>query len=384
MAAYFMPVEKNWTPSFSKVHNWPFGGEILFNELEVLFPENEIITNDKALYELREEDSLEPGAMILIAERLSMDSLDSQILMDYIGKGNQVFMAANEFPYAILDSMDIVVESDYFTNDIIKEGFEAKEIGHHVNFNELPPDSLYNFELDRYYHYFISEFDSLDHYNSLGWTNSEEHTNFVHFKIGDGDLFLHSNPFLFTNFYILSESGRGYLSAVFSHLKNGNIYWDENYKGIHRTQNKDQLQVIMAETPLRWAMYLSVFAIGLILFFMSKRRQRIIPELDAYRNDSKELVETIGQLYFNTSDNRNISKKKISLYKQEVFRKYRVNDSMKLAQKIELLNAKTAVDKSAIEKLYMLMGDIESNTSVTDGQLKILNTLANKILNKTK
>lgn len=384
MAAYFMPVEKNWTPSFSKVHNWPFGGEILFNELEVLFPENEIITNDKALYELREEDSLEPGAMILIAERLSMDSLDSQILMDYIGKGNQVFMAANEFPYAILDSMDIVVESDYFTNDIIKEGFEAKEIGHHVNFNELPPDSLYNFELDRYYHYFISEFDSLDHYNSLGWTNSEEHTNFVHFKIGDGDLFLHSNPFLFTNFYILSESGREYLSAVFSHLKNGNIYWDENYKSIHNTQNKDQLQVIMAETPLRWAMYLSVFAIGLILFFMSKRRQRIIPELDAYRNDSKELVETIGQLYFNTSDNRNISKKKISLYKQEVFRKYRVNDSMKLAQKIELLNAKTAVDKSAIEKLYMLMGDIESNTSVTDGQLKILNTLANKILNKTK
>ena len=199
-----MPVEKNWTPSFSKAHNWPFSGEILFNELEVLFPENEIITIDKTLYELREEGLLAPGAMIYMDESLAMDSMDSHILMDYIGNGNQAFMAANEFPYAILDSMDIVMESDYFTNDIVKEGFDAKAIGHHVNFNELPPDSLYNFELDRYYHYFISEFDSVDHYSSLGWTNTEEHTNFVHFRIGEGDLFLHSNPYLFTNYYILS------------------------------------------------------------------------------------------------------------------------------------------------------------------------------------
>ena len=142
------------------------------------------------------------------------------------------------------------------------------------------------------------------------------------------------------------------------------------------------MQVILAETPLRWALYLSLIGILLALLFLSKRRQRIIPELDMYSNDSKDLVQTIGNLYYNTSENNTIAAKKLTLLRQELFRRYKSNDLNPSKENIEFLKDKTSINGAEIKEILLSIYDIENSPQISDASLTDFNKKINKLLFK--
>ncbi len=378
IGAYFIPQEKNWTPSFSSKHNWPFGGEIMYDVLQDLFPKAKIQSSTRTLYEMRDSLVDFSGNLLFIQEWLEMDSLDLSVIYDQLDKGNNVFIAAYDFPSSLMDTLKLEMGYQYLIQEIIRTGFGGQELDHHFFTKELQRDSAYQFVLQDANYYFL-ETDSIQQFRGLAYAGDSTNVNMVKYKLGNGHLYLHSNPYMFTNYYLLEEEGGEYVSKVMSYLPDGDIYWDEHFKAINHQSRDSMLNVVTAKPPLKWALNITVFSILMLLLFMSKRKQRIIPELDMYPNESKELVETVGKLYFNTSTNKNIADKKIKMWKQFLRQEVEYSNGIKQDELIERLHVKKGVSTEKLKKLFKLVNDIQYQHSVSDRQLSILNEEINNI-----
>jgi hypothetical protein len=379
VAGFFLPKEVDWRSSFSRMHSRPFGCEVLYTELPNLFEDRKIETNERSFYEI--QDTLESlGDIILIIdEQIQMDSLDMDVLIKYIDNGGTLMMSAYYFPDVLMDTLHVDVSYGLLVNDILREGFRATSVDHNFYNEELMSMDSFQLEVDGSYRYLESG-DSLDLDGGLGWVNEVEKVNFAHFNMGAGQVFLHTNPFVFTNYNVLDDQGSNYVAGVLSHLPKGDIIWDENYKVINSGNEGKTLQVLLAQPPLRYALYIALAGIVLYLVFMSKRKQRVIPELDQYRNDSKDLVETIGSLYYNTSRNKTIANKKIKLFKQELYKRYKMNGTEITKENLEFYSDKMGKSREEIRSVLESIRVAEMNNEISDPALRSLNESINTLL----
>ncbi|NNF32687.1 MAG: hypothetical protein HKN68_01175 [Saprospiraceae bacterium] len=378
LAGYFLPKEIDWSPSFSKLHSQPYGCEVLYEELETLFPGEQVLNIENSFYESRDVAIDWNSNMILIDEDLNMDSLELSVLFDYVEKGNAVLMAGFNFPQLILDTFGVDVKSEFRINDVIRGGYEGTEIEHYFNSEEVKLDSGYVMMVDASAYYFQAS-DSLDKCGALGWMETREKVNLLRKRIGDGQIFLHSNPYVFTNFNLLSEAGSAYVAAVMSHLPEGGVVWDEYHKRINQGKNRSMLHVVLGNPALKKAVYLSIIGILLILLFMSKRKQRIIKPVDVFSNDSKELVTTIGNMYFNTSNNKEILDKKIQLFKKDMFRMHGVRDITPKQEVVKRLADRIGIEKGDLEAKLVTIYESLTKADISDYQLKKVNQVINRI-----
>jgi hypothetical protein len=139
------------------------------------------------------------------------------------------------------------------------------------------------------------------------------------------------------------------------------------------------LHVVLSNPALKKAVNLSVIGILLILLFMSKRKQRIIKPVDVFSNDSKELVTTIGNMYYNTSDNKEILNKKIQLFKKDMFRMHGLRDITPRQEIIKRLADRIGMENERLEADLITIHESHNKTSISDYQLKKVNQVINKI-----
>ena len=381
-AGYFLPQEVDWSTSFSKDHSIPYGCQVLYSELENLFNGSKVTVNSESLYEIKGNLPTGGATLIMIDEYMELDSLDLNLLYQFVSEGNQVLMAAHGFPSSILDTFGVSIAYDFKVNEIIRGGFEGTELSHNFYSNEMKRDSSYRFLSDASIRYFVSS-DSIDQCLGLAWVGETINANLVSKSIGNGSIFLHSDPFAFTNLNILSNEGSDYIAGVLSHLPEGQVIWDEHYKEINLNQQVSMLNVVLEDKALKKAVYLSIIGLVLILLFMSKRKQRIIPTVDSFSNDSKELVMTIGDMFYNNSDNGELVSKKIALFRQDMHRRYGVSELVWNDEIIEMIAEKTGKDKELIRETLGLINNLKGTSNPTDLQLKKINDLINSITHGT-
>ena len=378
MAGYFLPKEVDWSPSFSMDHTQPYGCRVLYEELPTLFYEGQFSTNVESFYESRDEMAAWGSNLIMIDEYLDLDSLEIQELINYISEGNTVLMSAYDFPGVLLDTFGLMVQSVFRTNDIIRGGFEGTELSHQFVADSFKSESGFVMMVDANTFHFMA-IDSVDKCVGLAWADKPEKVNFVKKSIGAGQLFLHSNPYIFSNFNMLSADGSKYVGAVLSHLPRGGLVWDEYHKKINLTKKASILSVLLRDPALKKAVYLSILGIILILLFMSKRRQRIIRPVEVFSNDSKELVSTIGNMFYNTSNNKEIAEKKIKLFKVEMFRKHGLRDIHFNDFNVQRISERTSISKDEVASHLGLISQILDEEHISDQKLKQINDIINKI-----
>jgi hypothetical protein len=158
--------------------------------------------------------------------------------------------------------------------------------------------------------------------------------NFIRLKIGNGQLLLHTNPILFTNFYLITREGHAYAQEVFSHLgKRDKIYWDFTARSMSKAQARQErprppqrspMEYVFAQQPLRWAWYLLLGTTLLYVLFRGKRRQRIVPVLPQNRNTALEFVRTIARLYFLQQNHASILHKQMQFFLSFIRQRYRL------------------------------------------------------------
>ena len=375
MAEMNRPKPINWDLTLSKDDKDPYGGFILFRQMKDLFPSAEINTYRLPVYNQVNNFTRSNTAYILIDPVLQPNPNDIDELLNYAVTGNYVFLSAENFGKALMDSLKFDTRRRFsFVNDDTA----------HVNFTnrKLKSPAGYSFmkiTVDGYFNKFDTARTII-----LGINNREE-VNFIKMPYGDGAFFIHASPRCFTNYFMISGDNANYTAKALSYLPKNiqTIFWDEYYK-LGATGSMNPLRFILNDPFLRWAFRIGVFTILLFVLFEMKRRQRIIPVISPLKNSTLDFVETVGTVYFNQRDNKNIALKKISYFLEYIRAAFylptnHINDELK-----EALSKKSGLPQTEIDELFYVITSIQLRDQIDDETLLLLNKKIDSFYEKVK
>jgi hypothetical protein len=220
--------------------------------------------------------------------------------------------------------------------------------------------------------------------DSLAAFQAPTFTNFAKIKYGDGAIFLHTTPLAFTNFHLRNPEPLAYAEKVFSHLPEGDIYWDAKHQisllmsrrrnfgsaqSPPRQLEDSPLAYVLAQPSLAWAWYILVALALLYLIFYSKRRQRIIPVVEMNANTSLEFIGTIGKLYFQKGDPRQVALQKMKFLQGYVRDRYHLPVADWSDAFIQQLHLKSEAPRALLEKIALMYHNIQSSQFASEQTL---------------
>ncbi|MFT2008661.1 DUF4350 domain-containing protein [Pontibacter sp. 13R65] len=355
---YFRPKPVDWTQSYATHDKIPFGTYALHTLLPDLFPEQPVQVVREPIFNHLQDSSL-TGNYIFINEYFDADSLDVNMLLDFVHRGNQVFIAAEWIDGLLADTLHLSTES----HDSMVPDTTA------LMFTGLSDEKAYSYPAN-HYAYYLTVPDSLP-YEPLG-RNKAGKLNFLRMNFGAGAFYISSVPLAFTNYELLTLNEPNYAATALSHLPLQPVYWDE-YQKLGRQEEESVFRVLLAHEPLRWAYYIGLFTVALFVFFKSKRTQRVIPVLEPPRNTTLDFVQVMGNLYFNNGHHKNIAEKKITYFLEYLRTHYHLATNEWNEELRERVVAKAGVEAQLINQLFNLIESIWSSKAISEQILMELN-----------
>jgi hypothetical protein len=194
----------------------------------------------------------------------------------------------------------------------------------------------------------------------------------IRIAVGKGNLVLNSTPLVFTNIYLLSDHNHEFAAGTLSFLPPEDVTWTEYYH-LGRMEASTPLRFILANEPLRWAYYIAIFSILTFMLFELKRRQRIIPVIKPLANSTLDFVRTIGNLYLQSGDHKNIAEKKIQFFMDQLRTKHLLNTMVLDEAFIKALSKKTGKDEQETYDLVKTVNIVRSKEKISAEELMDLN-----------
>ena len=380
LLAAFMPKQLDWNPSFSKYKNSPYGSEAIYENLKDIYEGENFTTKQEPLYNVVEDTSFIRTNYIIINSDFYADSLDLSALYQIVEKGNNVFLSAENFSDYLTDSLGINNRMKFNDFPSVKELNETSTALSIIN-PTLGLDTGYNFKSQYSFRYFDKK-DSSD-VQAYGLGMQDSSINFVKVKYGKGFFFLHTFPYAFTNYYLMKDESRAYISSVFSYLPSDyDVIWDEYYKPGRGQVQSSPLSVLLRYKGFRWVYWLAISGIALFMIFYAKRKQRAIPIISPPKNDSLNFIQTLGSLYFNLGSHKDLVDKKILVFKDYLSNKYFMKDLAFTTEEAKHLALKSGKETKLIVKIFELINRYKELNNLSDGQLKSIIKSINKFYDR--
>ena len=358
------PQPVDWTVTISKADKNPYGGYVLFNRLKDLFPYANIQSYRMPAYNQLNNSYQENTAYFLLGESIPASQNDVDELLNYVTSGNYLFISSANFSKGLSDTL-------HLKTDMAFSALSSDST--YINFTDPAVKSKqdYTFKkmtLDEYFTKYDTAVTTV-----LGRT-TRNRVNFIKMTLGDGAIFIHANPLVFSNYFMLANNNSSYTSTALSYIPKNvdNIYWDEYYK-LGPDGATSPLRFFLSNDFLRWALRLSIIGMLLYVLFEMKRRQRIIPVIVPLRNTTVDFIKTIAGVYFQQKDNSSIALKKITYFLEFIRNTYFINTNHLNMEFIETLSRKSGVSKTETEGLVQLIYDAQNAKQVSDKYLLVLN-----------
>ncbi|HEY8389003.1 MAG TPA: hypothetical protein VIK74_10390, partial [Parasegetibacter sp.] len=310
----------------------PYGTWVAYNNLSQIFPEATIQTNTQSpnpfkLYEAVEESFSSSGGSsgtvtIIITPQLRPDVHEWVALFNKVRRGEHVFISALDIDRTVIDSLSLVTSAMSPELFLLIDSLEVS-----VFEPEFGEEYVFSYP-GRNGERWIESLDS--NYTNILGKNDYGMANYVRWNFeSGGSLSLHLVPMAFTNYFLLHKNNLRYYDMVLSHLPKRTrlVVWDDYFRNHTRGAVKDfsRLQVILSHQSLRWAFFVVLLIFALLYLFESKRRQALIPVISRHRNTSLDFVRTVGALYFQKKDNKNLAQKIIAHFLERVRTKYNIS-----------------------------------------------------------
>ncbi|MEO7313623.1 MAG: hypothetical protein ABIW47_00445 [Ginsengibacter sp.] len=369
----------------------PFGGFIAFKEFEIILKQTDINILTGPLIELwnliKDEDDEENkgnqdyvpeyALYFLVTKNLLLDAYDINTILSFADKGNDLFISADYIQPEFLEKIHVVIDR---TKEIMTEAQGKME-------DTFLPDYLKAGGAKVMYGYYYYPFTNSIRFErksgeALGF-NKDGQPNFIVLKWGKGHIYLHVAPRAFSNYFLLTGNNLDYYRYILSTLPTDPSYfiWDEYYKlhpskRVQKENNKSNfstLSAIKQYPSLLWAFWISVVGIILFVIFNSKRKQRIVPEIPPNSNATVAFTETIGRLYLQHKDNRNIADKQITYFYEKIRNNYFINTANVDEEFLISLSGKSGVPLEETSDLIGLVKNIQMQEEISDEQLMSLN-----------
>ncbi len=370
---YFAPKEPDWSYSFSKHKKTPFGAYIIYDLLEDVFPDKEIVSNEKSLYNFEKPDSASSYSYLIFTDNFLIDEVNKEQLLLMASGGAKIFISAMSFEKSLCDTLGFNTKTAY------SNVFSADSMPVQFNNEVLKSEKPY-FIQKAPVNYYFSEFDST--ITSVLGVMGDGNANFIKIPFGDGAFYLHAQPIAFTNYNMLTNHNAEYAFKALSYVNTDYIVWDEKYKP-GKTGPGSPVSYILKHKALRAAYYLILGLVVLFFFFNGKRKQRPVPVIIPQGNSSLEFATTLGNLYLNNKNHQDILLKRFLYWTDFLREKYHLSVE-KLAEKApQIIAEKTGAEISCINKILKLHGAAKQQKFISSDQLLAFNKLIEKFYKKS-
>lgn len=374
------PKPIDWKPSFLSHHKKPYGTYIIYNELKNFFPESKIKSIKKSPYlylvekkNKKQNSEEEKLNYLFLNDYVSFDKESSNKLLDFVADGNNVFIASQWIPEYLKDTLGVDVAYFYDVKSDVSLKLSNKTLDN--------TDYYYQKGVENYH------FDKLNKENTtvLGYceVKGDDFVNFVKIRFGDGDFYINTQPYAFTNYHMLESDHAVYVSSCLSYLPDYNIVWDDRLKS-QTEEIGSPLRFILSKPAIKWAWYLALLSVLIFMFFRAKRRQRIIPIIKKQENTSIAFAKTIGNLYYQQGQPKDIVSKKITFFLEYIRNTYLLNTQNLNNEFKKRLHLKTGIPKEEIDRLINYIVNLDKSSEIKENSLVTLNKLIDKFYNKTK
>ncbi|MGY0426698.1 MAG: hypothetical protein ACWIPI_07700 [Polaribacter sp.] len=379
----------DWRENFKEKEKSPFGTYIIAKEVKGLF-KNEKITflkdnfYDFLVDETSKEANIKKNYILIKHNANKLTDKGIVKLLNFVKKGNSVFIALNFF------NKDFKKQLEFTTNNLDKDVYSIanlKELqGTFYLKNKTFINQPYQFDRNIRRNYFLQ-------YNKnktivLGTTeiDGEKVPNFIKIYHGKGAFYLHTNPVVFTNYYLLKNK-ENYTANVFSYLPNQKTIWDlhiKRSKFSKKTEdNKPSIfKFFLKHKTLTWFLVVSLVGLLLFMLFTTRRKQRAIPVIPPLKNTTVAFTQTISNLYLSEKDHKNLVDKKITFFLEKARTKYRINTANLNRNFIQKLAAKSGNEYQQTNYLINTIIALHKKSKCSEEELITLHKMIEIFFNK--
>lgn len=350
----------DWRPTYSVNDKIPFGLYVFDKEIGGILKNQKIeripdITPYEFLDSKYNEDTLVEtytvkGTFINISQQNNLDDQSAKEIMYFVSHGNNAFLSMTNFPKTLLDSLKFEYSSNLLQTKDASVWMANKKLS----------SKIYKSTSD-----IADYFSKIDTLNTtvLGYEGNpkyKKNINFIKVPYKNGYFFLHTNPVAFTNYNLLKKDRYQYTEKVLSYIPKGDVFWytkspnDENISA-------SPLRYIFSQPALKWAWYLFLIGMFVFILFNAKRKQRIVPILQPLSNLTIDFTKTIGNLYYQEGDHKNIIDKKIIYFLERIRTEYLIDTTKLDDEFVKKLQHKTGKDEKDIQELVLLINEYRNS-----------------------
>ena len=228
----------------------------------------------------------------------------------------------------------------------------------------------------------------------LDFTSQWKFENFIKIPYGKGNLYVHCNPVVFSNYCLTNSKRTDYAAKVFSHLSAGDIYWDKKSRISRDEVNKrnfqnqkfskeSPLQYILTQPSLRWAWFLFLGMVAMYLFFYSKRRQRVIPLMPDKSNTSLAFIQSVAGLNQYQKNYAQMGIYKVNQFKNDVIKRYRLAQNLSENNFVQQLSVQSNIPDFHLQRI-LDYGEKSKRHDMTETDLIDLHQLVAQFYEKCK
>lgn len=375
--------DKRVSLSYKQKH--PYGTNVLYQLLPILLPNTKVEVNKKSPNEwfYKNDSAIDNSLFIVVTQHFNPAQSEIELLDRFVRNGNSVMIVSPKMNEVALNYFDLSLGGvKYYLGETFKDSSTVM-----LNKPVFNKDTSffypgYTFET------FFTNFDTSAYY-ILGNDASYKQPNFLQASIKNGRYYLHTNPFIFSNYFILHKNNRSYLEKSFALIppNTKHIIWDEYfvYKLNENEQPKDPspLRILLSITAFKWAIGLAIAILALYLLLHFKRNQRVIPLVEKPKNESLAFVKTIGRLYFEKQDHLNLAQQMCAYFLEFVRSKYFINTNYLNAEFVQKLSGKSGLPEAQIEVLIVAIEQIQLANTITQEELANYYQLFNQFYKNT-
>ena len=349
----------------------PYGSFIAFESLKRFFPKATVQVSKQEPGYWDSISNFDPGHLVvIISPTFNADEQEMKKLLGFVENGNDVFISTMDISYEVTQ----IIKCDANSAEGMIYYFEqtAGEDLLSVSLAKPPFTNKTRFSYPgKRYDFYFYKTDSATS-TVLGYEKND-HPNFIHLKAGSGNLYLHLAPLTFSNYFLLHKNNISYYENLLSVISpdTKRIIWDEYFinKRKREEESSGWLSAFLTHKALKWALLTAMITLMLYVLSEMRRKQRIIPVISTPRNDSLDFVKTIGRLYHDKGDHKNLGRKMSAYFLEHVRSRYKLATSNLNDEFVKNLHGKTGVHEEEITAIIQFINSIDTMAEMSDRQL---------------
>lgn len=363
--------------SLRRTEKAPYGTYYAYEYLYELFPDAEILIDkdpprekyafdQKVSDEIGRKISLYKGksVQIVISHKVDPSEQELEALMNFVYDGNTAFLSSFYMGDLLLKKLGLTTHYNGGWADF-EDSLKIEVVNPITSEKEM--FSYPGMRLDNFFEKYT------DNTTTILGRNRYGQPNFIKISFTDGGtIYLHLAPLAFSNFFLLHKNNKTYYDEALSYLPHDTkfIAWNEYFRTKDDNNGTSRaFSYMMKQPPLAAALWLLLLMFLLIFLFESKRKQRLIPVRPALKNSSLEFVKTIGQLYFQRHDNKNLAAKMTAHFLDHVRTRYNLSTSLMDESFEKKLAYKSGIEFKKVHDLIYQANYLHHQPTVSDVDL---------------